>query len=79
MWPISLSARLPIRALVGHYPTNKLIGHKLILKREVPKDPPLWSLYLNRRTLCGISPPFGELSPTRGQITYALLTRLLLY
>ncbi len=41
VWPISLSARLPIKALVGHYPTNKLIGHKLILKQEVPKDPPL--------------------------------------
>ncbi len=41
VWPISLSARLPISALVGHYPTNKLIGHKLILKREVPKEPPL--------------------------------------
>ncbi len=41
VWPISLSARLPISALVGRYPTNKLIGHKLILKREVPKEPPL--------------------------------------
>ncbi len=30
MWPITLSGRLPIVALVGHYPTNKLIGRRLI-------------------------------------------------
>ena len=29
--------------------------------------------------LSGISPPFGELSPTRGQITHVLLTRAPLY
>ena len=29
--------------------------------------------------LCGISAPFGTLSPTRGQITYVLLTRAPLY
>ncbi len=31
MWPITLSGRLLIIALVGHYPTNKLIRRKLIL------------------------------------------------
>ncbi len=30
MWPFTLSGRLPIDALVGHYPTNKLIGRGLI-------------------------------------------------
>ena len=34
MWPYTLSGRLPIIALVGHYPTNKLIGRELILKRS---------------------------------------------
>ena len=29
--------------------------------------------------LCGISPPFGGLSTTRGEITYVLLTRAPLY
>ena len=29
--------------------------------------------------LCGISPPFGRLSTTRGEITYVLLTRAPLY
>ena len=26
VWPVTLSGRLPVVALVGHYPTNKLIG-----------------------------------------------------
>ena len=34
VWPTTLSGRLPIIALVGHYPTNKLIGRGLILKRH---------------------------------------------
>ena len=34
VWPSVLSDRLPIIALVGHYPTNKLIGRGLILKRK---------------------------------------------
>ncbi len=33
MWPVTLSGRLPIAALVGHYPTNKLMGRGLISKR----------------------------------------------
>ena len=34
MWPHTLSGRLPVDALVGHYPTNKLIGRKLIADRK---------------------------------------------
>ena len=34
MWPITLSGRLCIIAMVGHYPTNKLIGRELILHRK---------------------------------------------
>ncbi len=30
MWPFTLSGRLPIKALVGRYPTNWLMGRKLI-------------------------------------------------
>ena len=29
--------------------------------------------------LCGISPPFGRLSPARGNVTHVLLTRAPLY
>ena len=34
MWPSTLSGRLPVDALVGHYPTNKLIGRGLILHQN---------------------------------------------
>ena len=30
MWPVTLSGRLPVKALVGHHPTNKLIGREPI-------------------------------------------------
>ena len=33
MCPYTLSGRIPIVALVGRYPANKLMGRKLILKR----------------------------------------------
>jgi hypothetical protein len=35
VWPITLSGRLPIVALVSFYLTNKLIGRRFILKREL--------------------------------------------
>ncbi len=38
VWLIILSDQLPIVALVGRYPTNKLIGRGLILQRE-PEGP----------------------------------------
>ncbi len=44
VWPITLSGRLLIIALVGHYPTNKLIRRRLILQwqleSEATFDPP---------------------------------------
>ena len=40
VWPITLSGRLPVVALVGHYPTNKLIGRGLILHRKTFQPPP---------------------------------------
>ncbi len=36
MWPFSLSARLPIVALVVHYTTNQLIGRGSVLNRPKP-------------------------------------------
>ena len=33
VWPINLSARLPIVALVGRYPANKLMGGGLIFRQ----------------------------------------------
>ena len=34
VWLIVLSDQLPVVALVGHYPTNKLIGREALLKRN---------------------------------------------
>ena len=39
VWPVTLSGRLPVVALVGHYPTNKLIGRGPIPSRK-PFPPP---------------------------------------
>ena len=39
MWPVALSGRLPVDALVSHYLTNKLIGRGPIPSRET-FDPP---------------------------------------
>ena len=38
VWPFTLSGRLPVLALVGNYPTNQLIGRRLISQRE-PESP----------------------------------------
>ena len=43
------------------------------------KWPALTSEPLDSVVSFGISPPFGRLSPTQGQITYVLLTRAPLY
>ncbi len=63
VWPITLSGRLTIVALVGHYPANKLMVRELILRQQLsrrghrftsgPCDPVV---------LSGISTPFEMLS-----------------
>ncbi len=63
MWPITLSGRLPIEALVGHYPANKLIGRGPIQKRQVPKDPRLPPIDLRRLGLMRYYPRFPEAIP----------------
>jgi hypothetical protein len=40
VWPVALSGRLPVDALVGHHPTNKLIGRGPIPRQRHPKAPP---------------------------------------
>ena len=68
VWLVVLSDQPPITVLVGHYPANKLMG-----RRPHPKRPR--ALPCTRQGLCGISTPFGALSPTSGQVTHALLSR----
>ena len=70
VWPVTLSGRLPVVALVGHYPTNKLIGRGPIPHRK--SFPPHT---MKRVVLFGIRPSFPGLSRSAGQITHVLLTR----
>ena len=71
-----LSHPLPIIALVGHYPTNKLIGRRPLPGRNHTFDPEM---------LSGITRSFPRLFRTRGYVTtryspfrrsHDLLTRL---
>ncbi len=75
VWLIVLSDQLPIRALVGRYPTNKLIGRSPILSRLSA----LPTRSADQGSSFGISSGFPELSPARGYVSYVLLTRAPLY
>ena len=71
MWPFNLSVRLPIVDLVSRYLTNYLMGREAILQRIAPLVPSGCPI----GTLCGISSRFQLLSPSKGQVPHALLTR----
>ena len=71
MCPIALSGRIPVVALVGPYPANQLMGRRPLLRRSnssFPRTAPA------RATLSGITLCFHRLSPSRGCVTYVLLT-----
>jgi hypothetical protein len=70
VWPNTLSGRLPVVALVGHHPTNKLIGRGPIPDQTLFPTPTM-----RQELLSGISPGFPELSQSQGQVTHVLLTR----
>ena len=71
VWPSTLSGRLPVTALVGHHPTNKLIGREPIPHQKKPfQTHPCEQARISR-----ISYPFKQLSRRRGQVTHVLLTR----
>ena len=71
MWPVTLSGRLLIVALVGRYPANWLIGRESIFQRIAP----LMKSPCGGFMLCGISVLFRTLFPSERQVTHALLTR----
>ena len=41
VWPVALSGRLPVDALVRHYRTNKLIGRESIPHQKIFQTPPM--------------------------------------
>jgi hypothetical protein len=71
VWPYALSGRLPIVALVGRYPTNKLIGRGSLSKHQVLRSPalitadPKAGCYAVLALLSEGYPPLEGRSPTR--------------
>ena len=68
LWLIDLSVQLPVIALVGIYPTNKLIGRRLISWRSV-------KTFTLTRTMENY-PSFRRAMFHLEVDSYALLTRL---
>ena len=72
VWPIALSGRLRIVALVGRYPANWLMRRGPIDQRRQSAFPfPL----MRAKSPFGISTRFQALSPSDRQVTHVLLTR----
>ena len=76
--PFVLSHRVPVLGLVSSYLTNYLIGRKPLPKRYFNESKYLSPIDRNQWDLRGIRPDFSRLSPASGQVTYVLLSRLLL-
>ena len=70
VWPVTLSGRLPVDALVSHYLTNKLIGRELIPDRNSFQTMTMRSCFVSSISSC-----FQLLSQSPGQIAHVLLTR----
>ena len=69
MWPVALSGRLWIIALVGRYPANKLIQRGSISHRISFHPVPCGTV-----CICGINSRFQLLSPCERQVPHAFLT-----
>ena len=70
VWPVALSGRLPVEALVSHYLTNKLIDREPIPHQKIFPPTPM-----RGQVISGISSCFQLLSQSQGHITHVLLTR----
>ena len=70
MWPVALSGRLPVEALVSHYLTNKLIG-----REPIPNRRNFQTTTMRQQLISSISNRFQLLSQSLGQVTHVLLTR----
>jgi hypothetical protein len=65
VWLIILSDQLPIVALVGHYPTNKLMVRGPIYGGSFHEEATFKRTEV-RKTVSGISQPFGWLFQIQG-------------
>ncbi len=67
-WGVTLSRPLTVVALVGHYPTNKLMVCRLLLRRAVTPIPPLDKLSNGAyAVLIRVSPSY---SPPKGRFLH---------
>ncbi len=80
VWLIILSDQLPVEALVGRYPTNKLMGRGLVLRQELPRRGPLSPFLPKKKWSYAVLAPVSQsCPPSEGLITHVLLTRAPLY
>src|SRR5699024_4995852 len=70
VWPVALSGRLPVVALVSHYLTNKLIGREPIPNRKTFHTMPMRASVISR-----IRRRSQRLFQSQGQVAHVLLTR----
>ena len=70
LWGVALSRPLPVIALVGHYPTNKLIGRRLLSRRAVTPFSPVLTPEFTR-----YYPGFRRAIPHQEVDSYVLRTR----
>ena len=70
VWGTTLSGPLPVNGLVSRYLTNYLMG-----RSPLPQPLKFICSLLKTTKSCGISEPFGSLSPAEGQVSYVLRTR----
>ncbi len=70
VWGVALSGPLPVVGLVSRYLTNYLMG-----RSPLPRPRKFLHPLLIQMNVCGISSPFGLLSPGEGQVSYVLRTR----
>ena len=73
MWLAILSDQLPVVALVGRYPANKLIGRETLHRRNLAAA--FLSRGCPRKSVRGITRPLGRLSPAVGKVSHVLRTR----
>lgn len=58
--PFPLSGRVPVIGLVGHYPTNYLMGDRLIHRRAVKRFSHCWGYAVLAHLSMGYSTPLGR-------------------
>ena len=74
LWLVVLSDQLPVIGLVSHYLSNYHDRTRAPPKAGTFTGPVSCTTHRSHR-LCGLSPPFGGLSPSSGQVAHVFLSR----